>query len=194
MKLPPLIVGIDPGPTESGFCIIETIDEQTPLIVDAGKIENEKIPKIFDYPHRPDLAYHVAIEKMVWQGQAFGKTSIETCEWIGYLRRVLEERNIQYFKYSRKEYGLWVTGGGIVNDSSIRAGLEDSFGGYAKKTDPLYYLRGPSDKRSAFAIAKYHEHQLRTGREIPNRARADKAVLSSDSKKNRGRQKLSSNP
>lgn len=191
MKLPPLIVGIDPGPTESGFCIIETIDEQTPLIVDAGKIENEKIPKIFDYPHRPELAYHVAIEKMVWQGQAFGKTSIETCEFIGYLRRVLEERGIFYVKYSRKEYGLWVTGGGIVNDSSIRAGLEDSYGPFAKKSDPLYQLRGASDKRTAFAIAKYHEHKLRTGCKAPDRTGSDKTLLSGHSKANRGRQKLS---
>ena len=156
------IIGIDPGPEMSGYCILETNNKTTlatPGIIQAGKITNLKIREILieNGSKKP----YVAIEGMVYQGRGFGKTSIDTCYYIGELREMLGSLGLPLTIYSRREYGQWTTGGSAsLNDSSLRASLEQTWGPYAKKTDPLYQLRGDSDKRSAFAIAKYHEYQL----------------------------------
>lgn len=156
------IIGIDPGPEMSGYCILETrgnVCLTSPGIIQAGKIANQKIRELLiqNLPQNPS----VAIEGMVYQGRGFGMSSIETCYFIGELRELLGSMSISLAIYSRREYGQWTTGGTTsLNDATLRSALESTWGPYAKKTDPLYQLRGDSDKRSAFALAKYHEFKM----------------------------------
>jgi hypothetical protein len=58
--------------------------------------------------------------------------------------------------YPRRQYGRWLVPDGTLNDATLRAALEEKYGPSSKKGDPLYALRGASDKRSAFALAMYH--------------------------------------
>jgi len=155
-----IIIGIDPGPEHSGFCVIETDGNRpakTPNILSAGKLANWYVREMVEETSQSS----VAIEGMVYQGRGFGQSSIETCYFIGELRGILTRRKLDYAIYSRREYGQWTTGGtASLNDATIRAALENTWGPFAKKVDPLYQLRGETDKRSAFAIAKYHEFKL----------------------------------
>lgn len=154
------ILGIDPGSKESGICLIETGKPLEVKILQCEKLANDLL---INFLYRQDCsngAVNVAIEGMVYQGRGFGQDSIQTCYFIGQMQLLLTDKGIPWSIYSRREYGQWCVAGGQLNDTTLRAALESIYGKSAKKGDPLYALRGASDKRSAFALAKYHEHQL----------------------------------
>jgi len=165
-----LILGIDPGTTESGVCLIEAKDFNQPNIVRADKVINNEVRKIIW--HEVKTIWHqvtpetkqidVVIEGMANQSRAFGQSSIETCYFIGRIMEFCDglDTNIPVTLYKRHEYGRFFVNNGLLKDATLRAALETIYGPSAKKTDPLYALRGASDKRSAFALAKYHEHRL----------------------------------
>ena len=157
-----LILGIDPGTAESGICLIEAKDFNQTNIVNAGKLFNSNVKRIIDETCLKCDRLDVVIEGMENQSRAFGGSSIETCYFIGRLLEYCE--NIPYkislHLYKRHEYGRFFVNSGLLKDATLRAALETIWGPSAKKTDPLYALRGASDKRSAFALAKYHEHRL----------------------------------
>jgi len=149
------IIGIDPGSTHSGVCIIGPGKIKHPNILSADKIANA------DLMHMLRAIWvdtsEIAIEGFACQGRPVGDSSIQTMYFIGRLLQKAEDRDISITVYKRREYGQWITAGGKLNDATLRAGLESIYGPSAKKTDPLYPLRGATDKRSAFAVAKYHE-------------------------------------
>lgn len=154
-----LILGIDPGTTESGICLIEAKGFDRPNIVRADKIGNSDVKELI-WQERKRI--EVVIEGMANQSRAFGHSSIETCYYIG---RLLEfcfgfTESVPVTLYKRHEYGRFFVNSGLLKDATLRAALETIWGPSAKKNDPLYPLRGASDKRSAFALAKYHEHCL----------------------------------
>lgn len=156
-----LILGIDPGTTESGICLIEAKDFNQPNIVSAEKKQNHLVKGEISYLHTQCDRLHVVIEGMENQSRAFGQSSIETCYFIGRLLEHCDKPDpISVTLYKRHEYGRFFVNGGVLNDATLRAALETVWGPSAKKADPLYALRGASDKRSAFALAKYHEHRL----------------------------------
>lgn len=155
-----LILGIDPGTAESGICLIEAKGFDKPNIVKAEKMPNNYVKAEISYLWMECESLNVVIEGMANQSRAFGSSSIDTCYFIG---RLLEHCDnipdkISVTLYKRHEYGRFFVNSGVLNDASLRAALETVWGPSAKKTDPLYPLRGASDKRSAFALCKYHEH------------------------------------
>lgn len=152
-----LILGIDPGTTESGWCFIESGDFDKPNIVSAGKTANEDMLKK-RLNSKEEL--EVVIEGMANQARGFGESSIKTCYFIGRLIEICDYQEIPCTLYKRHEYGRFFVNSGLLKDATLRAALETIWGPSAKKNDPLYALRGASDKRSAFALAKYHEHCL----------------------------------
>ena len=156
-----LILGIDPGTTESGICLIEAKGFNQPNIVSAEKKQNHLVKGEISYLHTQCDRLHVVIEGMANQSRAFGQSSIETCYFIGRLLEHCDKPDpISVTLYKRHEYGRFFVNSGLLKDATLRAALETIWGPSAKKTDPLYALRGASDKRSAFALAKYHEHRL----------------------------------
>lgn len=157
-----LILGIDPGTTESGICLIKAKDFAKPNIINADKFDNSKVKQIIDASLTKCDDLEVVIEGMACQSRAFGDSSIQTCYFIG---RLLEwcdgpDNPVPVTLYKRHEYGRFFVNNGLLKDATLRAALETIWGPSAKKNDPLYALRGASDKRSAFALAKYHEHKL----------------------------------
>ena len=158
-----LILGIDPGTTESGVCLIEAKNVHMPNILKAEKTENSNLfSQILLLWLEKDTGkrLEVVIEGMANQSRAFGQSSIETCYFIGRLLEHCSRKDIPVTLYKRHEYGRFFVSNGLLKDATLRAALETIYGPSAKKTDPLYVLRGASDKRSAFALAKYHEHRL----------------------------------
>ena len=149
------IIGIDPGSTHSGVCIIGPGKIKHPNILRADKVAND------DLMHMLRAVWvdtsEIAIEGFACQGRPVGDSSIQTMYFIGRLLQKADDRGISITVYKRREYGQWITAGGKLNDATLRAGLESIYGSSAKKGDPLYSLRGATDKRSAFAVAKYHE-------------------------------------
>ena len=158
MLRPTNILAIDPGTTESGVVIIQDYQYEQPFILRAEKIPNDDLVSklmLFTSP-----STQVVIEGMSNQSRMFGDSSIQTCYFIGKLLHICELDELPVTIYKRHEYGRFFVTSGVLNDASLRAALETIWGPSAKKTDPLYALRGASDKRSAFALAKYHQHRM----------------------------------
>jgi len=151
-----VITGIDPGSTHSGICMIIACAQSKIFNIQmAEKIENAELVKIMQSPWAKP--HEFSLEGFACQGRPVGESSIQTMYFIGELKRVAIYEGLTLAVYTRREYGQWITAGGKLNDATLRAGLESIYGPSSKKGDPLYLLRGASDKRSAFAIAKYHE-------------------------------------
>ena len=150
-----LILGIDPGPTESAYALIG--QEIPGGVSDLFRIhEAEKVPNKSLIGRlsvlRPE---HVAIESIQSYGMAVGRSVFDTCFMIGRLIQVCKDHNIPFTLYPRPEYTRRICGVGKINDAVLRQALLLRFGG-DKKGEPLYALKGCTDKRSAFAVAAYH--------------------------------------
>lgn len=141
-----MIVGIDPGPSESAYCQIEGYD-----IKRAGKVDNEFLIDLL-YGLNPS---HVAIESIQSYGMPVGREVFDTCYQIGRIIQKCVDGGIPYSLYPRPEYVRAICGVSKVSDSILRQSLLLRFGG-DKKGEALHLLKGASDKRSAFAVAVYH--------------------------------------
>lgn len=160
-----LILGIDPGTTESGICLIEVGEFNQVNIQRAEKVPNLEVRRFIQaWRHK---GWQIACEGMVYQGQGFGAESIKTCYEIGRLMQLCSQLGLGFTIYSRREYGRFFVPEGTLNDATLRASLEQIFGPSSKKLDPLFLLRGASDKRSAFAVAKYHQHRITSPGYVP---------------------------
>ena len=157
MLKPTNILAIDPGTTESGVVLIQDYQYEQPFILRAEKLENAEVVR---WVRELLPMTEVVIEGMSNQSRMFGNSSIQTCYFIGRLLYICETEELPVTIYKRHQYGRFFVTSGVLNDASLRAALETIWGASAKKTDPLYALRGASDKRSAFALAKYHQHML----------------------------------
>lgn len=164
------VFGIDPGTTESGYAIVNNLYQ----IIDADKVDNDWLLNKLKVEISLKTLSCVVIESIQSYGSAFGKSTIETCYFIGRLIQVCEERKMEYKLIPRPEYGKAIIGSNKVNDALIRSALENRFGSYDKgksekklksgivkqeaiPNGPLYKLSGASDKRSAYALACYYK-------------------------------------
>ncbi len=148
-----IIIGVDPGPVKSGMVVCNELS-----LFRAEEIENDIfLRQIKNTMHDPSTC--VAIEDITSYGAAIGKETIETAVFIGRLIEAAESTRLPTFRYKRREYGMWTTDGKTCTDKAIRASLESTYGGY-KKGEPLFKLKSGSHARSAFAVAKYHEHVM----------------------------------
>ena len=71
------ILAIDPGTTESGYCLMEGYKP-----VKFGKIKNTELLKSIIRGHEMD-ADHVVIEMIASYGNSVGEYVFDTCVWIG---------------------------------------------------------------------------------------------------------------
>lgn len=143
-----MILGIDPGTTESAFAVV-TADYS---VHQAHKLINAELLTILK---RISYADAVAVESMQSYGQIVGRAIFETCFMIGRILQVCDDRGLPVFLYPRPEYARSLCGSQKINDAILRRALLMRFGG-DKKGEPLNELRGETDKRSAFAVAVYH--------------------------------------
>ena len=156
-----LVMGIDPGPTESAFAIIRT--DYT--IVRAAKVPNREINIEDRYSSSLDGLRHVAIEGLACYGRPVGRETFETAYMVGRCCERADLAGVPYTIYARPVYANAIAGTGRVTDAVLYQALRLRFGG-VKKGEPLFALKGQSDLRSAFAVAVYHlDCQNRTVRQ-----------------------------
>jgi hypothetical protein len=144
-----LVLGIDPGPTESAYCYI-TLEQ---AVNAANKTGNEGLIEMVR-SSAPSTG-HVAIESIQSYGMLVGREVFDTCFMIGRLIQVCKDHGIPFTLYPRPEYTRRICGVGKINDAVLRQALLLRFGG-DRKGEPLYALKGCTDKRSAYAVAVYH--------------------------------------
>lgn len=141
------ILGIDPGTTETAYCLID----KNYKILMADKINNEEFINLcFTSPN-----IQIACESLQSYGMPVGREVFETAYIIGRIIQKANDNNIPYTLYPRPEYAKSICGVKKVTDAVLKQALEMRFGGY-KKGETLAMLKGNSDKRSAFAVAVYH--------------------------------------
>ena len=141
------ILGVDPGPAESAFALVS--DDQR--VLQADKVGNDALIERI----RQDPPSHVALESIQSYGMVVGRSVFDTCFFIGEVIRACKDAGIPFTLYPRPEYTRRICGVGKVNDAVLRQALLLRFGG-DRKGEPLYALKGCTDKRSAFAVAVYH--------------------------------------
>lgn len=150
-----MILGIDPGSTDSAFCLIDT-DYR---IKDADKLPNAKM-----IGYITDMPFSIAaIESIQSYGMAVGREVFETCYMIGRIQQKIFSLGGKFALIPRPEYTRRLCGVQKVNDAILRQALLLRFGG-DKKGEPLNMLKGCSDKRSAFAVAVYQLDLMKAGR------------------------------
>jgi len=146
------IIGIDPGSAETAYTIID----HDYNILASDKLPNSMLMVLLTQMEVSE----VAIESIQSYGMAVGREVFDTCFMIGRLQQKLEDMGKPVTLYPRPEYTRRLCGVGKVNDAILRQALLLRFGG-DKKGEPLFLLKGASDKRSAFAVAVYHLDKIR---------------------------------
>lgn len=164
-----LYLGIDPGTTESGYCIIN----KDYKILHADKVSNDNLILLLKDSLSSNTNIEIAVESIQSYGMQMGKSTIETCYMIGRIIQVVLDYNNTVFLYPRPEYSKAICVTNKVNDAILKSSLENRFGSYSKgrkeiklkngtikqestNPGPLSLLSGETDKRSAFAVIVYH--------------------------------------
>jgi len=155
-----MILAIDPGNTESGWCLMD--GEYN--VISKGKDENDMVLEFintFDNMHglSPGLS-HIVIEMIASYGMAVGQTVFDTCVWVGRFMQEADHRSIPYSQMYRKDIKMNLCGQTRAKDSNIRQALVDRFsydrheakGGKGTKNDPGFFFGFKSDVWAAYAV------------------------------------------
>lgn len=152
------VLAIDPGPTESGWCVV---DSETCEPVHFGKTPNVHLRTSLvaaDYDVEAD---HVAIEMVASYGMSVGKEVFETCVWIG---RFAEAVRCNWYPNSepalvyRRDVKLHHCGQTKATDSNIAQALKDRFApgqpnhGKGTKAAPGFFYGFRADIWQAYAL------------------------------------------
>lgn len=149
------ILAIDPGPTESGYCVV---DVEPFHFCYARQIANGELRDLLGTPDRMADVRHVVIEGVESYGMAVGREVFETVFWSGrFFERVLGFTLVNPAVVYRKQIKVTVCSDTRANDGNIRTRLLDVFGGKTakgtKKTPgPLFGLAGHGWAALALAL------------------------------------------
>lgn len=157
------ILAIDPGTTESGWCIYHP--ERG--ILGAGVKPNDLI--LNEIRYQP--VDHLAIEMIASYGMAVGKEVFETCVWIGRMVETFHAPSDVRLIY-RRDVKLHLCGTTQAKDANVRQAVVDLFPrtgggrtpqvGTKKQPGPLYGVT--SHAWSALAVALTALHQMESAR------------------------------
>ena len=146
------VVGIDPGPTETGVLII-----RHGLILSHGKLTNlDMMLEILLLDFRLDDLYF-GIEMVQSYGMAVGKEVFETCVWHGQFlwQAGCFVPNERIFRPTRKEIVSHICGSAKAKDANVRQAMLDRWGpqGTKKAPGPTYGIS--KDVWAALAVASW---------------------------------------
>ena len=114
------VFAIDPGNEYSAYCVM---NDRYELIEFAKLPNNECMSKMLEWLGKTD---NVVIERMLSYATNVGKTTFETCEWIGRFSQEAEKKTtVSYI--NRKDEKMYMCGTMNANDTSIRHALIDRF-------------------------------------------------------------------
>jgi hypothetical protein len=138
------LFAIDPGTTESGWCILDQ-----GRVVDSGVHPNADMLPWIKHGQRCDA---LAIEMIAGMGMTVGQTTFDTVRWIGRFQQAWREPD-EVLLVFRRDVKLELCGNPRAKDSNIRQALIDRIGepGTKKTPGPTYGLK--SHAWSALAVA-----------------------------------------
>lgn len=111
------ILAIDPGTTESGYCIYDGA-----RVHESGVLPNaEMLVRVQQWP-----AQRLAVEMIASYGMAVGREVFETCVWIGRFQQAWRDPSAVELVY-RKDVKLHLCGTPRAKDPNVRQALLDMF-------------------------------------------------------------------
>jgi hypothetical protein len=176
--IPASVIGVDPGPTQSAFVVIDTATGTIPL---HGIHPNSEILSILrDFPSHD--CSHLSIEMVSNYGMRVGWETFETVYWIGRFAEAWRSEETLARLY-RVQARLHLCGSGRAGDAEVWQVLVDRFGpgkeravGRKHSPGPLYGIQ--SHERSALAIGVVYWDLLRgIDHPIPPRLEQPLSVL-----------------
>lgn len=156
-----LIFAIDPGSTESAYCMLSS--DAIPRHF--AKVPNNDI-NLLIRTYAPNLTA-VVIERVASYGMPVGREVFDTCEWIGRFTQTAADQKIPVDYVLRQEEKLAICKSPKANDATIRKALIDRFAthdftnGKGTKKNPDFFYGFKADMWSSYAVgisylARYH--------------------------------------
>lgn len=123
------LVGVDPGPLMSAYCLL--VDG---VPKDCGKLDNPSlIEKIRGCSWSNFvIAPRYIIETIFPRGKAVGLETMDTQFWAGRFAEAAEASGCRWQKIDRQDVRFAICGSLNTNDSNVRQGLIDHYGGHDK--------------------------------------------------------------
>lgn len=152
-----LILAIDPGNVESGWCVI---DAETRQVLQFGKSDNATV---LDHCYG-GLKWDCSVIEMVASyGMPVGREVFETCVWIGRFSEAMTcgEGGALPDPIYRRDIKLHHCHSAKAKDSNVRQALVDRFApgqpnhGKGTKADPGWFYGFRADIWQAYALAVY---------------------------------------
>ena len=143
-----IILAIDTGTTETGYCILEA---ETYKPLQFGKVANSEILDIIRCVGEYGDA-RIAIEGFQSFGMPLGQSTIESITWNGRYIQLAEDNNIPWEYVYRKDEKIHLCGTMKAKDANIRQALIDRFGEVGVKKSPGFFYGFKGDIWSAMAI------------------------------------------
>lgn len=152
------ILGIDPGNEQSAYVLCGP--DLKP--VKFGKRDNElmyrdAIEAISPVLRDPEKDLSVVIERIENHGMPVGRTTFDTCEWIGMLRERFKAMRVDFI-YRSQEKSV-ICHHSRANDATIKQALIDRFApntpnyGKGSKKNPGWFYQFRADIWQAYAVA-----------------------------------------
>jgi hypothetical protein len=146
------ILAIDPGTTQSGWCIFVAaqIDSR---ILECGIWDNQNLVEAMEAKMGREAVEKMAIEVFEARGMPIGKDSIETILWTGQFIREWEALGGEVMRVHRSRVKILLCGTVRAKDPNIRQALIDKLGpqGTKKNPGPTYGVK--SHIWAALAVA-----------------------------------------
>lgn len=152
-----LVLGIDPGPTRTGFAVVEHPRSGVFRPVRFGVAPTAEVRELV----RGTEIEHVAVEMIAPYGKSVGAEVFATCLEIG---RFVEVRSGRVALVPRRDVKLALRLNVNSNDAGVRAALLRLFGpkGTRSNPGPCYGMAG--DAWAAAGVAVAHALAVRSGR------------------------------
>lgn len=135
------ILGLDPGPTATGFAFVDASAGQIERVLASGHSANSQIRAML----QQTPADVVALEMIASYGMPVGKDTFETCVWIGRFEETMDRRNTVFqLRFTRPEVMQALCHSSRAKASNVRQALIDLIGpvGTKKAPGPLYGVTG----------------------------------------------------
>lgn len=140
-----LILALDPGTTQTGWCIYDR-----GRIIGSGVKPNTDMLEMVLQAQPPEIT--LAVEMIASYGMAVGREVFETCVWIGRFLQAWHEPAAVRLVY-RKDVKMHLCGTTKAKDTNVWQALVDKLGapGTKKEPGPTYGVK--SHARAALAVA-----------------------------------------
>ena len=166
-----LLLCIDPGTTQSGWCLVDAKDYK-PLHF--GKDDNLEVEEwIMSYSTGMKATgqkpLEVIIEMVDSYGMPVGREVFETCVWIGRFELLAQQCGCVLHRIYRSEEKTTICHSSKANDATIRQALVDRFAptasnyGKGTKDDPSVFYGFKKDCWAAYAIGVTYLDKRKAG-------------------------------